>query len=85
MGIDTMYHAIHAFGLAELMKSGTVLDVDDEHYWNLIDNTYVDDVSVFYNSDASVFTHERSTKPCWQADDPSMTTNSTYQQHSHHP
>ena len=45
MGIDTMYHAIHAFGLAELLKSGTISDVDDEHYWNLIDNTYIDDVS----------------------------------------
>lgn len=45
MGIDTMYHAIHAFGLAELLKSGAVANVDDEHYWNLIDNTYIDDVS----------------------------------------
>ncbi|KAF1940133.1 hypothetical protein EJ02DRAFT_456309 [Clathrospora elynae] len=45
MGIDTMYHAIHAFGLAELLKSGSVSNVDDEHYWNLIDNTYVDDVN----------------------------------------
>ncbi|XP_014557378.1 hypothetical protein COCVIDRAFT_26005 [Bipolaris victoriae FI3] len=58
MGIDTMYHAIHAFGLAELMKGGKASEVDDEHYWNLIDNTYVDDVneamlagrqSVYYN------------------------------------
>lgn len=41
-----MYHAIHAFGLAELLKAGCVAGVDDEHYWNLIDNTYIDDVSV---------------------------------------
>ena len=41
-----MYHAIHAFGLAELLKAGGVANVDDEHYWNLIDNTYIDDVSV---------------------------------------
>jgi hypothetical protein len=40
-----MNHAIHAFGLAELLKSGKVSDVDDEHYWNMIDNTYIDDVS----------------------------------------
>jgi hypothetical protein len=40
-----MYHAIHAFGLAELLKSGTIANVDDEHFWNLIDNTYIDDVS----------------------------------------
>jgi hypothetical protein len=40
-----MYHAIHAFGLAELLKSGQVSDVDDGHYWNLIDNTYIDNVS----------------------------------------
>lgn len=39
-----MYHAIHAFGLAELLKNGRVSKVDDEHYWNLIDNTYIDDV-----------------------------------------
>lgn len=39
-----MYHAIHAFGLAELLKNGVVSNVDDEHYWNLIDNTYIDDV-----------------------------------------
>lgn len=47
LGIDTMYHAIHAFGLAELLKAGGVANVDDEHYWNLIDNTYIDDVSAF--------------------------------------
>ncbi|KAJ4401790.1 hypothetical protein N0V91_007689 [Didymella pomorum] len=46
LGVDTMYHAIHAFGLAELLKAGGVANVDDEHYWNLIDNTYIDDVSV---------------------------------------
>lgn len=40
-----MYHAIHAFGLAELLKAGDITNVDDEHYWNLIDNTYIDDVS----------------------------------------
>lgn len=51
MGIDTMYHAIHAFGLAELLKSGSVDDVDDEHYWNLIDNTYIDDVGTSSLSD----------------------------------
>ncbi|KAI8932438.1 hypothetical protein NX059_010624 [Plenodomus lindquistii] len=45
MGIETMYHAIHAFGLAELLKAGTVSNVDDEHFWNLIDNTYIDDVN----------------------------------------
>jgi hypothetical protein len=47
LGIDTMYHAIHAFGLAELLKSGTsIANVDDEHFWNLIDNTYIDDVGL---------------------------------------
>jgi hypothetical protein len=53
MGIDTMYHAIHAFGLAELLKSGVIANVDDEHYWNLIDNTYIDDVSAC----SSIFEH----------------------------
>ncbi|KAF2822519.1 hypothetical protein CC86DRAFT_357432 [Ophiobolus disseminans] len=46
LGIDSMMHAIHAFGLAELLKTGaTVANVDDEHFWNLIDNTYIDDVN----------------------------------------
>jgi hypothetical protein len=45
LGVDTMYHAIHAFGLAELLKAGGVANVDNEHYWDLIDNTYIDDVS----------------------------------------
>jgi hypothetical protein len=48
MGIDTMYHAIHAFGLAELLKTGVIANVDDEHFWNLIDNTYIDDVSKYH-------------------------------------
>jgi hypothetical protein len=42
--MDTMYHAIHAFGLAEILRMGNVTGVDEEHFWNLIDNTYVDDV-----------------------------------------
>ncbi|KAF1916495.1 hypothetical protein BDU57DRAFT_516637 [Ampelomyces quisqualis] len=45
LGIDTMYHAVHAFGLAELLKAGAIANVDDEHFWNLIDNTYIDDVN----------------------------------------
>ncbi|KAI4615212.1 hypothetical protein J4E83_006938 [Alternaria metachromatica] len=45
LGLDTMYYAIHAFGIAELLRSGAVAEVDDDHFWNLIDNTYVDDVS----------------------------------------
>lgn len=45
LALDTMYHAIHAFGLAELLKSGNIANVDDEHYWNLVDNAYIDDVS----------------------------------------
>ncbi|KAJ4991188.1 zn 2cys6 transcription factor [Stagonosporopsis vannaccii] len=45
LGVDTMYHAIHAFGLAELLKAGNIANVDDEHYWNLIDNAYIDDVN----------------------------------------
>ena len=63
MGIDTMYHAIHAFGLAELLKSGNVSNVDDEHYWNLIDNTYIDDVSLLLQREdilLTVFLGQRS-------------------------
>jgi len=54
-----MYHAIHAFGLAELLKAGTsIVNVDDEHFWNLIDNTYIDDVSLRALRDDSQLTHQ---------------------------
>ncbi|RMZ68480.1 Structure-specific endonuclease subunit SLX4 [Pyrenophora seminiperda CCB06] len=45
MGIDTMYHAIHAHGLTSLLKSGLVSNTDSSHFWDLIDNTYIDDVN----------------------------------------
>jgi hypothetical protein len=48
--MDTMYHAIHAFGLAEILKTGIVAGVDDEHFWSLIDNTYIDDVGNHFSS-----------------------------------
>lgn len=54
MSVNSMYHAIHAFGLAELLKSGVVANVDDEHFWNLIDNTYIDDVSIIVPSSVRV-------------------------------
>ncbi|KAF3039733.1 hypothetical protein E8E12_006068 [Didymella heteroderae] len=72
LGVDTMYHAIHAFGLAELLKAGGVANVDDEHYWNLIDNTYIDDVneamlagraSVYDNDYYLSATHPAALKP----------------------
>jgi hypothetical protein len=61
-----MYHAIHSFGLAELLKSGAVANVDDEHFWNLIDNTYCDDVSCYHVMDMkSMETHmQRLMKRC---------------------
>lgn len=47
MGIDTLYHTIHAFGLAEILKSGNIAEIDEEHYWDFLDNTYIDDVRDF--------------------------------------
>jgi hypothetical protein len=73
MGIDTMYHAIHAFGLAELLKSGRIDNVDDEHFWNLIDNTYIDDVSITVLEIRVKTDAYRSTKP-WSLDVSHCTT-----------
>jgi hypothetical protein len=73
-----MYHAIHAFGLSELLKAGVVANVDDEHFWNLIDNTYIDDVSAFTHfgilSDES-----RSMKQCLPVEHQYTTTSTTCQ------
>lgn len=73
-----MYHAIHAFGIAELLKIGEVANVDDGHYWNLIDNTYVDDVSAspWCRLSSNIF---RSTKQCWPTDHQFTTMLTTFQ------
>jgi hypothetical protein len=54
--MDTMYHAIHAFGLAEILKTGMVAGVDNEYFWSLIDNTYIDDVGNLFLFDDSFLT-----------------------------
>jgi len=60
-----MHHAIHAFGLAEILKRGGIVDVDDEHFWKFIDNTYIDDVSNLLLSVRVTIAHtSRSTKLC---------------------
>lgn len=45
MGIKNLYHAIHAAGLSDIMQDGLVTDLDKEHFWSFLDNTYFDDVS----------------------------------------
>jgi hypothetical protein len=85
MGIDTMYHAIHAFGLAELLKSGRIDNVDDEHFWNLIDNTYIDDVSIAALGLGVHIDAHRSTKQ-WSQDEGlcTITTSICHQPIPHH-
>ncbi|KAF2792431.1 hypothetical protein K505DRAFT_387464 [Melanomma pulvis-pyrius CBS 109.77] len=45
MGLTACYHTIHASGITEMLKFGTVEGIDEQHFWDLIDNTYIDDVS----------------------------------------
>lgn len=45
MGIKSLYHAIHAAGLSDILQHGPVTDLDQEHFWSFLDNTYFDDVS----------------------------------------
>jgi len=45
MGLKTLYHIIHAVAVIEILRHGPVAGIDVDHYWNLIDQTYVDDVS----------------------------------------
>jgi hypothetical protein len=40
-----MHYAIHALGLLALLESGIITGVDEEHFWNVIDSTYIDDAS----------------------------------------
>ena len=45
MGLRTLYHIIHVIALVEILRAGPVADIDVDHYWNFVDNTYIDDVS----------------------------------------
>ncbi|KAF2644512.1 hypothetical protein P280DRAFT_465833 [Massarina eburnea CBS 473.64] len=45
MGINNFYHVIHATALAEILRKGPPAGLDKEHYWDFLDNTYIDDVT----------------------------------------
>ncbi len=40
-----MHYAVHRLGLIDLLKSGLVSGADEEQFWDIMDNTYIDDVS----------------------------------------
>jgi hypothetical protein len=44
-----MHYAIHTLGLTDLLKSVVVAGADEELIWSIVDNTYVDDVSLRSN------------------------------------
>lgn len=44
MNILTCYHTIHANGLTEMLKSGPVDGMEEQYYWDFVDNTYIDEV-----------------------------------------
>lgn len=45
-----MGYAIHTLGLLDLTKGGVISGVDEELFWSIIDNTYVDDVSMIHTT-----------------------------------
>ncbi|KAJ4351887.1 uncharacterized protein N0V89_007231 [Didymosphaeria variabile] len=45
MGIKSLFHAIHAAGLSDILQAGPVTDPDKDHFWSFLENTYFDDVS----------------------------------------
>jgi hypothetical protein len=46
LGVESMHYAIHTLGLMELLKFGMVKGADKEYLWSIVDNTYIDDVSI---------------------------------------
>jgi hypothetical protein len=62
-----------------------VSDIDDDHFWNLIDNTYVDDVSSSLQIDVLLLKAQcRSMKQCSRVESQLTTVNTTYPRHIHH-
>lgn len=45
MGIKNLHHAIHAAGLSDILQAGPVTDLDKQHFWSFLENSYFDDVS----------------------------------------
>jgi hypothetical protein len=58
-----MGYAVHALGLLNLLKSGIVSGVDQEHFWNVVESTYVDDVSTANRAAIARLTTHRSLWP----------------------
>ncbi|KAJ4381462.1 hypothetical protein N0V86_002821 [Didymella sp. IMI 355093] len=46
LGVTNLHYAIHTLGLMDLLRSGVVPGADEENFWNILDNTYVDDVTM---------------------------------------
>ncbi|KAF3006888.1 hypothetical protein E8E13_011069 [Curvularia kusanoi] len=59
IGVDQMGYAVHALGLLNLLKSGIVSGVDQEHFWNVVESTYVDDITMAVTAGRpSVYDHD---------------------------
>lgn len=46
LGVESVHYAIHVLGLMDLLKLGAFSDGDEEHLWSIIDNSYIDEVSI---------------------------------------
>jgi len=46
MGMKSLGHAVHGAGLSDILQSGPVSGLDEDHYWSFFDHTYIDDVSI---------------------------------------
>jgi hypothetical protein len=44
MGLKHLHHIVHTIALVEILRAGPVAEIDVDHYWNFLDNTYHDDV-----------------------------------------
>jgi hypothetical protein len=44
MGLKNLHHVVHIIALVEILRAGPVAEIDVDHYWNFLDNTYHDDV-----------------------------------------
>ncbi|KAF1353075.1 hypothetical protein EJ07DRAFT_135018 [Lizonia empirigonia] len=46
LGVDSIHYAIHTLGLMDLLKQGKFSNADKEHFWSVINSTYIDDITV---------------------------------------
>ena len=46
IAVLSLHHTIHAAGIADILKTGSLHGVNELEHWLMVEETYIDDVSI---------------------------------------